>query len=265
MLPSTLPFNESIVVVYDGSFEGLLSAIFDIYEQHLPVSCITSDPQSVLFGAQRTVTTDSYKCERVFNGICCYGGMSTADMLYHAHTSRAPQIDTDILRYLQLLFRLKRDVSGMMGESYILRVRQMQRKVTREAHRMLMFVRFEQAKDGTYFAPIAPQYDVLKIIVSHFKERFADQPWVIYDTIRSYGAHFDGKDVVLITIENPNFSAETGRLSPDVVSESEITYQRLWAVFFKQIAIKERKNMRLQQNFMPKRFWKYLTEKKHQI
>lgn len=264
MLPQNSSKNETIVV-YDGTFEGLLSAIFDIYDQKLAVSCITSDRQSVLFGNQVNLTAESYKSERVLNGICSYGGMATADMLYYAHTSCAPQVDTDILRYLQLLFRLKRDVSGMMGEGYVLRVRQMQRKVTREAHRMLMFIRFEQAKDGTYFAPIAPQYDVLKIIVSHFKDRFADQPWVIYDTARSYGAHFDGKDVALITIDEPTFSAETGRLSAEVVAESEVEYQRLWQVFFKQIAIKERKNMKLQQNFMPKRFWKYLTEKKRPL
>lgn len=261
MLPQTNGANGT-TILYDGTFEGLLSAVFDIYEQHISVINITSDPQAVLFGNQQTLIRDSAKSERVFAGICRDGGIATADMLYHAHTSRAPQVDLDIYHYLRLLFRCRRDVSGMMGETYVLRVRQMQRKVTREAHRMLMFVRFEQAKDGTFFAPISPQYDILKIIVSHFKDRFADQPWVIYDTARSYGVHFNGKDVALITLDEPTFNLENGRLSPDIVAECEVEYQRLWQLFFKQIAIKERTNLKLQQNFMPKRFWKYLTEKK---
>lgn len=257
-----VPYKSSVAIVYDGTFEGLLSAVFDIYEQKLLPTTITTDTQSMLFGQQITLVKDEYKSERVFNGICKYGGMATCDMLYHAFMSNVPMGEIDIFRYLQLLFKLKRDVSGMMGEVYILRVRQMQRKVTREAHRMLMFIRFEQSKDGTYFAPIAPQYDVLKIIVSHFKNRFNDQAWVIYDTARNYGAHFDGKDVALITIEEPTFNIENGRLSSSMVAECEAEYQHLWQVFFKEIAIKERKNLKLQQNFMPKRFWKYLTEKR---
>lgn len=261
MLPITID-RTNVTVIYDGTFEGLLSAIFDIYEQKLTPANITSDTQSMLFGNQLVATRDEGKSERVFNGICRYGGMATCDMVFHAYTSNAPLMEMDIFRYLQLLFRCKRDVSGMMGESYILRVRQLQRKVTREAHRMLMFIRFEQAKDGTYFAPIAPQYDVLKIIVAHFKDRFNDQTWVIYDTVRDYGVHFNGHDVALITIDEPTFNLENGRLSPDMVSEKEMEYQHLWQVFFKEIAIKERKNMKLQQNFMPKRFWKYLTEKR---
>ena len=47
-----------------------------------------------------------------------------------------------------------------------------------------------------------------------------------------------------------------------MVAECEAEYQHLWQVFFKEIAIKERKNLKLQQNFMPKRFWKYHTEKR---
>jgi len=261
MLPSTIERN-NVIVIYDGTFEGLFSAVFDIYEQRLNPITITIDRQSTLFGNLLVLERDSHKSERVFNGICKYGSMATCDMLFHAFTSNAPMVEMEIFRYLQLLFRLKRDVSGMMGESYILRVRQLQRKVTREAHRMLMFVRFEQAKDGTYFAPIAPQYDVLKIIVSHFKDRFNDQAWVIYDTARSYGVHFDGNEVALITIDEPTFNLENGRLSPSLVADCELEYQRLWQVFFKGIAIKERKNVKLQQNFMPKRFWKYLTEKR---
>jgi probable DNA metabolism protein len=254
--------TSNAVIIYDGTFEGLLSAVFDIYEQKVAPINITPDTQSMLFGHQVLLAKDESKSERVFNGICKYGGMATCDMLFHTFTSKAPMVEMDILRYLQLLFRLKRDVSGMMGESYILRVRQLQRKVTREAHRMLMFIRFEQAKDGTYFAPIAPQYDVLKIIVSHFKDRFNDQTWVIYDTARNYGVHFDGKDVALITIDESTFNVENGRLSPSMVADGEMEYQHLWQVFFKEIAIKERKNLKLQQNFMPKRFWKYLTEKR---
>ena len=45
-------------------------------------------------------------------------------------------------------------------------------------------------------------------------------------------------------------------------SEDEEYYQKLWQGFFDNIAIKNRNNPGLQRQLMPKRYWKYLIEKK---
>jgi len=37
--------------------------------------------------------------------------------------------------------------------------------------------------------------------------------------------------------------------------------QMLWKKYFKSMAIEERKNLKLQQQNMPKKYWKYLVEK----
>ena len=46
----------------------------------------------------------------------------------------------------------------------------------------------------------------------------------------------------------------------EIFSEDEIKFQSLWKTFFKSVAIKERTNPRLQMQFMPKKYWKDLTE-----
>ena len=43
-------------------------------------------------------------------------------------------------------------------------------------------------------------------------------------------------------------------------SEEEKQFQKLWKTFFETIAIDERKNTRLQMQFMPKKYWKDLVE-----
>jgi probable DNA metabolism protein len=113
-----------------------------------------------------------------------------------------------------------------------------------------------------YFAPFAPKYDVLPLVIGHFKHRFTDQHWIIYDTSRDYGFFFDGKRVEQISIDNPSFSKDSGKLKEGLEYENEDQYQELWREYFRSIAIAERKNPTLQRNFMPKRFWKYLTEKR---
>jgi probable DNA metabolism protein len=42
---------------------------------------------------------------------------------------------------------------------------------------------------------------------------------------------------------------------------SEEMYQRLWQQYFKSVNIAARKNLTLQVQQMPKRYWKYMVEK----
>ena len=44
------------------------------------------------------------------------------------------------------------------------------------------------------------------------------------------------------------------------MTEEEQKYQQLWKLFFKTIAIQERKNARCQMQFMPKKYWQDLIE-----
>ena len=39
-----------------------------------------------------------------------------------------------------------------------------------------------------------------------------------------------------------------------------IKFNDLWKSFFNSIGIKERNNYKVQRNFMPKKYWKYITE-----
>ncbi|MDR1181486.1 MAG: DUF4130 domain-containing protein, partial [Bacteroidales bacterium] len=47
----------------------------------------------------------------------------------------------------------------------------------------------------------------------------------------------------------------------ELLAEEECYFQATWKQYLQSISIKERKNPNLQRQHMPKRFWKYLTEK----
>ena len=139
------------------------------------------------------------------------------------------------------------------------------RRVLHEQLRMKQFIRFQKAKDGTYLAVVSPDHNVLPIIIDHFQDRFNDQPWLIYDAKRHYGYYYDGHaDAIHITFENEAtvpFDLGNGRLSDDVISSDDQLLQDLWRTYFKAICIKERMNPRKQLKDMPRRYWKYMTEK----
>lgn len=45
-------------------------------------------------------------------------------------------------------------------------------------------------------------------------------------------------------------------------SDEEVFFRKLWVKFYDTIAIKERENKKLMVSNMPKKYWKYLPEKK---
>ena len=116
---------------------------------------------------------------------------------------------------------------------------------------MKEFVRFEKVGD-LYFAKIVPEYDVLALVVPHFKNRFSDQQWVLYDPQRAYGFAYNLKEVFPFTPADKQF----GKL-PTSLSDG---YEMLWKTYFQHINIAERKNSKYQLRNMPKRYWQYLPE-----
>jgi len=248
---------------YDGTFPGLLTVIFQAFSsKDWPEVIIRPGKSGLLFGETIRIDTDEQKASRVWDGVKRYGGDITCEQIFHAFLSLEEDVEMVILNYCRELFTQKVCIATNFANDSVLRVSQFEKKVLREAQHMVMFIRFEQAADGTWFAPISPKYDVLPLITGHFRLRFADQPWLIYDTRRDYGFFFDTHKLEQITIDNPTFNSISGQLNSEVTHSDEDKWQEMWKAYFKQIAIRERTNLKCQQNFMPKRFWKYLTEKK---
>jgi probable DNA metabolism protein len=146
----------------------------------------------------------------------------------------------------------------------VLEVRNTCRRVLHEQLRMKQFIRFQKAKDGTYLAVVSPDHNVLPLIMSHFQDRFNDQPWLIYDAKRHYGYYYDGKTVIHVTFEDEAsvpFNLSNGKMDADMLSDNDQLFQDLWRTYFKAICIKERMNPKKQLSDMPRRYWKYMTEK----
>jgi probable DNA metabolism protein len=141
----------------------------------------------------------------------------------------------------------------------VLEISKTTKSVGREKHRMEAFIRFELLKDGIYFAKIDPDFDVLTLIIPHFKNRYQDQKWLIYDLRRKYGVYYDLNDVEIISLD---LDENLLKNETEIYSEAEINYQKLWWEYFDHTNIKERKNTKLHVQHVPKRYWKYLTEKK---
>ncbi len=249
-------------IIYDGTMAGLLTAIFEIYERRLEkVAFIRgSAAQQDFFSSAIDITTDALKARRVWKGLSKKMPATALDQLYYSFLSEQEGIERTMLDYVRYVFSSDKNVSEDFGNQAVLAIVQMARKVWREKHRMEAFIRFQLLKDGLYYAAAEPDHNVLPLIIRHFRSRYADQDWLIYDAHRKYGIHYQ-KETGLVTEVQINWSEDVREQSGEVWEAHEPLYQMLWKDYFHSTGIPARNNKKLHLQHMPVRYWKYLTEK----
>lgn len=250
-------------LLYDGSFEGFLTVVFECYAQQIiPTEiCKETSFQENLFIDKMRIPGDEQKARRVWKALQSKLHKRNKYLLLHAFLSENQGIEMKLYRFIRRLFDTQRSIETDFGDPDVLELKKIERQVLRETMRILQFVRFQQTKDGLYFAPIEPEYDVLPFTIDHFKHRFADQQWLIYDLRRDYGIFYNLRETREIVLSEKTFSETNGKIRANLLEEQEITYQVLWKAYFDHIHIEERKNSKLQAQHMPRRYWKFLPEK----
>lgn len=250
-------------VVYDGTFSGWLSAIFDVYERRFPAVDISPEGrfQQNIFGDPHYAVTDESKALRVWKGLQAKLSAQGLQELQYTGLSELPGIENVMFRFVQYAFSSLSSIEKDYSHADVLKVSQVAKQVHREKHRMEAFVRFQLTTDQLYYAIVEPDFNVLPLISDHFEKRYADQRWMIYDSRRQYGIYYDLEktDTVEVSFRENNTA---GKNISAVYDDQELLYQHLWQRYFKSVNIASRKNTRLHIQHMPRRYWKYLPEKK---
>lgn len=254
-----------VLFVYDKTFEGLLTAVFDAYFRKSFPDMLLSEGEALplFYDEFFTVTTDEEKAGRVWRGLQKKLSASALSAITWCWLSELPEVGMLLFRYIRKAIDAPRSIETNFGDPDVLELSKIWKRVDWERLRMLQFVRFQKAADGTYFAAVEPEKNVLPLITGHFKDRFADQCWLIYDIKRAYGYYYDLKEVrnVVFGEDSREGHLVTGILDESLMDKDEKLFQQLWKTYFKAICIKERLNPRKHRQDMPVRYWKYLTEK----
>lgn len=251
-----------IIFHYDKTFEGLLTTVFDAYNRKtFPDRLLGPEEIEPLFVNESfLVVTDDEKSGRVWKALEKKLSGITLNMISYVWLSELPDSDELIFRYIRKTFDSKASIEMNFADDVVLQLRNTAQKVNREKHRIIEFVRFQKTADGIFFAPVAPDHNTLPLTLSHFTDRFADQKWIIYDTKRNYGYYYDLHQVTEMTLENTDMFPG-GKIDETLMDKDEQMFQKMWKAYFKSMTIKERINLKLHRQHLPKRYWKYLTEK----
>lgn len=259
------------IVLYEPSFEGWLSAVFYVYTNKLQddesLQLIAHDCYIPSLIAQATsVAMDADNAERVLTKLHKLLGRSGMRNILWGFLSEKAHIGTTLFQVIKYAIDYpSRHIMEDLGNLNVLELVQTVKSVAREKHRMEAFVRFEHTTDNIYFARVEPDFNVLPLIGEHFRQRYQDQHWAIYDVVRGYGIYYDkskstpSRPADLQTITD--LDGAVLRNPASIYSEDEQRYQKFWQGYFTNVNIKERKNSRLHKQYLPQRYWKYLSEK----
>ncbi|MCU4310595.1 TIGR03915 family putative DNA repair protein [Acinetobacter variabilis] len=252
---------------FDGTMTGLLSCVFRAFEFKEFDVKVTANPQAQngLFDDFIHVASNESQGQRVWQGLKQKISSSSLKAFYYAFLSEKEQAFQNLFDFAVYVFQNQRPVDKDYGHHAVIGMSQWCKQVGREKHRMEAFVRFKKAKDGLFLSLVKPDFNVLPIISRHFKERYQDQRWLIYDEQRHYGIYYDLDDVHQIEmnaeIVDPQIRIGHSQSFSIELDDEEVLYDQLWKDYFKSVNIQARQNMKLHIQYVPKRYWRYMNEK----
>ena len=247
---------------YDGTFDGLLCVLSRIAADGGDFETIERGDadQVLLFSEDVAIATVDAAAEASEKELIALLTPQAYYHLYACYLSELKGIDADIARFVQAIRKRGKAYEKNVGDPAIFRIVQVSRKVRGESHRLKGLLRFQELKDGMLYAMVEPDHNIITLLAPHFARRYGTRRWMIHDRKRGKACLYENGEWMEVAIENaPDLTLETGDRDA-YQNPEEAYYKQLWKTFYKSIAIKERKNDKLRQHFMPKKYWKYLIE-----
>lgn len=244
-----------ITYIYDGSFQGLLSAIYDsFYSKIPPNSILAKNEYSIdLLSTYININTDYKKYKKVKESIILKIDRLCLEKIYKLYLSSEKDKGILCFKYLKLAFKVSNKIHSFLHLDIVRNINLIDRRVSLEAHRFTGLVRFSYIGNKFLYSQIYPDNNILELISPHFEKRLPNEYWIIHDTKRNIATIYNKVSWEITELDKNDYMN---------LSKSFDNFEELWKEYFKSTTIDERLNLKPQKRSMPKRYWKNLTELK---
>ncbi len=254
-------------LLYDNTFFGFLNCIYEVYiRKQFDIKIYSCKRyKENLLAESEIIETDEKKAFKVISRLKSVSDKqekikekriktTVLKNVYLAFLSEIYGIENEILKYIEIVLKHGENTDNFLNCESVIKVNKAAQKVSGESHLFKGILRFQELEDKMLYGKIKPEYNILPLIAGHFKKRYAAEKWVIYDEKRKYILFYDNGKIEAAEMITQNDIE-------NYISSEEEQYQKLWKAYFDKIAIEERKNIKLQMHFIPKKYWLNLTEK----
>lgn len=234
------------IYLYDGSFPNLINLINYLINAKIKPGNIKEE-----YIYQPNLIDNTIKLKLSKQNIKI--DQNIFKLIYYAYLSANENKELIIYYFLLNYYKFGIKVIYLRNLKCVNMIYKISKHVSNETHKLKGFLRFRLINNEFLYAEMEPVNNILELVTKHFINRLKNEYFMIHDKKRNLISFYNQKNYYIrneseINIQDFNISSE------------EILYQKMWKSFFNIIAIKERTNKKVQQNFMPKRYWRYLTE-----
>lgn len=254
-----------VIFLCEDSVDGIFSGVYDAWASRLGHGNVAlrvwGELNYELFAQYQEVPCDGEKAAKVARSIRKKMGQDAYETIYQAALSadpgRADCIYRVVVRGMStgVSSHEARNVIWNLQDPNVCRAFELSRQTGREAGRYIEFVRFRELANGVLFSEIQAENQVLPLVGDHFADRFPNEDFMIYDNGHNDCLiHGKNRPWFILRDTSPDQAAR------EDVSEKEREMQQLWRGFCRSISIESRENRRLQQQFWPLKFRRWMTE-----
>lgn len=237
--------------LYDGSFDGFLSCIYHSYKLEKASGIYEKNSyQYSIMNEYLIIDTNPDYSGIVYNAIENKISKEALDLIFYAFLSCDDDKDNKILKFIEFGFKKGKSVIDMYTNDLVHPIRELYIRVSREEHRILGFLRFSDI-GGILYAKYNPDNNLTVLITDHFADRYKYEKFIIHDEKRNIASIYaDGRWQIV----------DASSINSISLTDKEVMFHKLWKEYFTTLAIEARKNVKLQNQLVPKKYRKNLTE-----
>ena len=240
-----------MILVYDGTFEGFLSLVYEVYYKKLkPIKIYKTLPNEMIFEEILELKTSKDNAIKVLTAIKTKFPKELIQRILNIFMCDSKEFELYLLKYIIIGFKETKQLYNI-NNSCVFYLNSLEKELFRNVHKLTGFIRFEELEDGTLYAKVESKFNVVYFLGKHFLKRFNNQNFIIHDLNRK---------LAFVKMKNDFSVQEVAFFDEPNYSSNEQKFQKLWKSFFSGVTIKERINPKLQTQMVPLLYRTYMSE-----
>lgn len=243
-----------MILLYDGTFEGFLSLVYEVYYKKLkPTKIYKTLPNEILFEEILEINSSKESGIKVLNAIKTKFPKEILEKILNIFMCDSKEFEMALLEYIVIGFKDSKQLYNI-NNSCVFYLNNLEKELFRVTHKLTGFIRFEELEDKTLYAKIESKFNVVYFLGRHFLKRFNNQNFIIHDINRK---------IAFVKMKNDYSIKEVAFFDEPNYSSNEEKFQKLWKSFFSGVTINERTNLKLQTQMVPLLYRTYMSEFKN--
>ncbi|MGJ0493375.1 TIGR03915 family putative DNA repair protein [Aliarcobacter cryaerophilus] len=240
-----------MILLYDGTFEGFLSLVYEVYYKKLkPTKIYKTLPNEILFEEILEINSSKDSGIKVLNAIKTKFPKEILEKILNIFMCDSKEFEMALLEYIIIGFKDSKQLYNI-NNSCVFYLNNLEKELFRVTHKLTGFIRFEELEDKTLYAKIESKFNVVYFLGRHFLKRFNNQNFIIHDLNRK---------LAFVKMQNDFSVQEVAFFDEPNYSSNEEKFQKLWKSFFSGVTINERTNLKLQTQMVPLLYRTYMSE-----